>query len=155
MVLALCSNQNDGTRRCWFSRPAKHHEASLYVCVLLVNGRANSRAVNPYIPSVSKKVTGLPSCFVTTAFRRDCCYAQSLCNSLCARTEGWNSWSVTIKPTHTYNWNWADYSFALVASWTTSFQAWCISFHWIDSSGRKAQWPHTYMNWYITYTGQM
>lgn len=125
----------------------KHEYATfIFRCGFLVNARANSRAVNPYIASLSKKVTGFPSYLATTAFQRDCCYVQSLCNSLCARTEvillEWNSWPMTIKTTHTYNWNWAQYSFALVASWATLFQAWYIPFHWIDSSGRKAQRTH-------------
>lgn len=86
---------------------------------------------------------------------RDCCSVQSLCNSLCARPEvvllGWNSWAMTVRTTHTYNWNRAEFSFALLASRTTFFQAWCIALHGIDSSGQKAQRTHICMTQYIIY----
>lgn len=65
----------------------RHKQATfIFKCVLSVNIRANSRAVNPYIPSLSKQVTGFPSYLAVTAFQRDCsCYVQSLCNTSCAK----------------------------------------------------------------------
>lgn len=103
----------------------RHKQATfIFKCVLSVNIRANSRAVNPYIPSLSKQVTGFPSYLAVTAFQRDCCYVQSLQYFLCQNNHevilpGWNSCPVALKPTHTYCWNWAEYSFTLAASGTT------------------------------------
>lgn len=61
----------------------KHKQATfIFKCVLSVNIRANSRVVNPHIPSLSKQVTTYLS---VTAFQRDCCYVQSLGNTSCAK----------------------------------------------------------------------
>lgn len=113
----------------------KHKQATfIFNCVLSVNIRANSKTVNPYIPSLSKQVTGFPSYLAVTAFPRGCCYLQSLCNTPCAKiTEfilpGRNSCPVALKLTNTYSWNWADHSFTLAASGTTLFQEWYVPFH--------------------------
>lgn len=64
----------------------KHNQATfIFKYVLSVNIKANSKALNPYIPSLTKQVIGFPSYLAVTAFQRDCCCVQSLCNTPCAK----------------------------------------------------------------------
>lgn len=157
-VLALCSDQNDGTQKCHFSRPAKHGAQICHLCSQVCSlVRANSRAVNPYVPSFSKKLTGFPSHLIKWAFQRDCCDVQSLCNSLCARTGGY--FTAVEYLTHRYQ-NCPRVplkrSTAFICSGRTSttlFQTWSILFHWFDSSGRRVQRRHADTAWSMIYTG--
>lgn len=138
-ILCPCSKQNDETQRCWFSGPPKFREAQtshLYIQVCSFSEYQSKFQGCKSIHSLSLKAShGIPKLPCCDSFSEGLLLCLvSLQYFLCQNNPevilpGWNSCPVALKPTHTYCWNWAEYSFTLAASGTMLFQVWYIPFH--------------------------